>query len=157
MLRRPIAPERGDQRLAFGRVRFAERDAVLRAHEGLRDRRRTWIGKRPALRVTRPDGLQIGAEELGDRRGRARGQNARDPVAPFRRAFRLRALEIVPARPGMGVDEAERALLAGEIDKDARKDRVLEHVGEIAGMEGVAVVDGGSPSFLGLDSRARAR
>ena len=40
----------------------------------------------------------------------------------------------------MGVDEAERRVLAREIDEDARQDRVLEHVGEIAGMKGVAII-----------------
>src|SRR6202044_1044058 len=49
----PIAPKRGDQRLAFVRIRFAERDAVLRAHEGLRDRWRTRIAERPPLGLAR--------------------------------------------------------------------------------------------------------
>ena len=78
----PIAPKRGDQRLAFVRVRFAERDAILRAHEGLRDRWRTRIADRPALGVMRADGLQIGAQEFGDRRGRAApSECARSPRA----------------------------------------------------------------------------
>ena len=40
----------------------------------------------------------------------------------------------------MGVDEAEGRLLALEVNKDAREDRVFEDVGETAGMKGVAVV-----------------
>ncbi len=133
--------ERGDQRLAFLRVRFAERDAILRAHERLRDRRRTRIEERPPLGVVRADGFKIRPQELGDRRGRAGRQNPRDPLAPFRRAFRLRARQIEPARPGMRVDETEWAFLAGQINQDAAQNGVLEHVCEIAGMKGVAIVD----------------
>ena len=48
--------------------------------------------------------------------------------------------EIVAAGAGVGVDEAERRLLLGEIDENAGEDRVLEDVGEIAGVKGVAVV-----------------
>ena len=40
----------------------------------------------------------------------------------------------------MSVDEAERRLLALEMNEDARQDGVLEDVGEIAGMKGVAVI-----------------
>ena len=100
----PIAPKRGDQRLAFVRIRFAERDAVLRAHEALRDRWRTRIEERPALGLVRADGFKIGAQDLGDWRRRGRRQNARrspraipaiaspprspDRIGPPRRAYR---------------------------------------------------------------------
>ena len=147
MLSRPIAPKRGDQGLAFVRVRFAERDAILRAHEGLRDRRRTRIAERPALGVVQPDGFEIGAQELGDRRGRVGGQNPRDPLAPFGRTLRLRARQIESPRPGMGVDETERAFLARQINEDAGQNGVLEHVGKIAGMKGVTIVDRNDPSI----------
>ena len=40
----------------------------------------------------------------------------------------------------MGVDEAEGRALLFEVDEDAGQDRVLDDVGEIAGVEGVAVV-----------------
>jgi hypothetical protein len=40
----------------------------------------------------------------------------------------------------MGVDETDRGFLAGEIGEETRQERVLENVGEIAGVEGVAVV-----------------
>jgi hypothetical protein len=45
----------------------------------------------------------------------------------------------------MGVDETERAFLAGEIDEDSGQNGMLEHVGEIARMKGVAIVDLKSP------------
>ena len=40
----------------------------------------------------------------------------------------------------MGVDHAERRRLGAQIMQDAAKHRMLEHVGEIAGMEGVAII-----------------
>ena len=46
----------------------------------------------------------------------------------------------------MGVDEAERRLLPREMDEDARQDRVLENIGEIAGVKGVAIVHRLGPS-----------
>ena len=119
----PIAPERNDQSLAFVRVRFAERDAILRPREALSDRRRTGIRHWPAIRIMRADGLQIGAQKLRNRRGRAPGQNTRDPVAPFRRALRLVARQIEATRPGMGVDEPEGAFLSGQINENARPER----------------------------------
>src|SRR6202453_3813992 len=140
-----IAPERGDQRLAFVRIRFAERDAVLRAHDGLRDRWRTRIAQRPALGIVRSDGFKIGAQKVGDRRRWVGLQNPCDPLAPFRRSLRLRARQIESARPGVRVDETEGALLAGQINENAGENRVLEHVGEIAGMKGMAIVDRNSP------------
>ena len=77
----PVAPERGDQSLAFFRMRFAKRDAVLRAHERLRDGRRPGIGGGPALGSSGPTARDR-AQELGDRRRRARLQErARCPRA----------------------------------------------------------------------------
>src|ERR1700678_1304030 len=140
-----IAPECGDQRLAFVRIRFAERDAVLRAREGLRDRWRTRIAQRPALGLVRADGFKIGAQKLGDRRRWVGLQNPCNPLAPFWRSLRLRAHEIEAARPGVCIDETEGALLAGQINENAGENRVLEHVGEVAGMKGVAIVDRNSP------------
>jgi hypothetical protein len=45
----------------------------------------------------------------------------------------------------MGVDETERAFLARQINEDARQNGVLEDVGEIAGVKGVAIIDGYFP------------
>ena len=40
----------------------------------------------------------------------------------------------------MRVEDAEGRRLAAEMDEDAHEKRVLDHVGEVAGVEGVAVV-----------------
>ncbi len=152
-----IAPKRGDQRLAFVRVRLAERDAILGAHESLRYRRRTRVAERSALDVARANGFKIGSQEISHWRGWAGGQNPRDPVTPFRRALRLPARQIESARPGMGVDEPEGAFLAGQINEDAGQNDVFEHIGEIAGMKGVAIVDLNDPSIPGPPGLAPRR
>ena len=95
--------------------------------------------------TVRTDGFNIGAQEFGDRRGWAPRQNSRDPVTPFWRAFCLRACQIESARPSVGVDETERTFLAGQINENAGQNGVLEHVGEIAGMKGMAIVDRNDP------------
>jgi len=89
----------------------------------------------------RANSLKIGAQEFGDRRRRLRREDTGDPLAPFRRARRLVAGKIISARPGMGVDEAKGRFLALEMKEDARQNRVLEDVGEIAGVKGVSIVD----------------
>jgi hypothetical protein len=42
----------------------------------------------------------------------------------------------------MRVKEAQRRILAHEIDEDARQQSVFEDIGEIAGVEGVTIVHG---------------
>ena len=104
------------------------------------------------LFVERPDRFEIGGQQLRDFALRPRLQQSGDAVAPFRRTPSRLAVEIVAPRARMGVDEAERGFLAGEIGEQTRQERVLENVGEIAGVEDVAIVH---PVFIavGRDSR----
>ncbi len=61
---------------------------------------------------------------------------------PFAAARGFRAGEVVEAGAGMGVDDAESGRLAAQVMQNAAEHGVLEHVGEAAGMEGVAIVHG---------------
>jgi hypothetical protein len=45
----------------------------------------------------------------------------------------------------MSVDDAERAGLLAQMDEHAGEHDMLEHVGEIAGMEGVTVIQNAAP------------
>ena len=67
----------------------------------------------------------------------------RDSGQPFAAARRLLAAEIVNACAGMGVDDAKRRRLLLQIGQDADQHDVLDDVGEVAGMEGVAIVHDG--------------
>jgi len=40
----------------------------------------------------------------------------------------------------MGVDHPKRRLLAQQVNKDTRQQRMFEHIGEIAGMETVSII-----------------
>jgi hypothetical protein len=42
----------------------------------------------------------------------------------------------------MGVDHPERRRLLAQVGQDAGNDDVLDHIGEVAGVKGVAVVHG---------------
>ena len=88
---------------------------------------------------------QIGRDEFGRIGRQRRADKPADAVAPFASAARLLAGKIVEALARMGVDHAERRWLLPEVGKDAGNDDVLEHIGEIAGMKGVAVVDRNDP------------
>ncbi len=50
------------------------------------------------------------------------------------------AAEVVEARAGMGVDDAERSRLVVQMREHASKHGVLHDVGKVAGVIGVAVV-----------------
>ena len=63
-----------------------------------------------------------------------------DAVAPFLRLAGLGAGEIVAAGAGMGVDDAEGRRLVAQMHQHAAQHRVLDDVGEISGVIGVAVV-----------------
>ncbi len=53
--------------------------------------------------------------------------------------LRVAAEQRVAARAGVGVDEAVALLLRAEVAQHEHQDDVLEHVGVVAGVEGVAV------------------
>ncbi|BAU89554.1 hypothetical protein MPPM_0949 [Methylorubrum populi] len=61
---------------------------------------------------------------------------------PFSRAPGLVRFEIVDAEARMGVDGPKRLVLGAEMREHAGQHEVLEHIREIAGVEGVTVVQG---------------
>ena len=58
--------------------------------------------------------------------------------SPLRLASEL--VEIEEAGAGMGIDDAECCRLCTQIVQDAAKHGVFEHVGKIAGMEFVMII-----------------
>ena len=51
-------------------------------------------------------------------------------------------MKIISARPRMGVDDAEGLFLGAQMDEHAGEHRVLQHIGEISGVEAVTVIHG---------------
>ena len=64
------------------------------------------------------------------------------PSPPFARPRRFAGGQVVEPGAGMGVDDAEGGVLRLQPLDQERQDGVLDHVGEAAGVEGVAVVHG---------------
>ena len=65
-----------------------------------------------------------------------------DARAPLARAARFFAGEIVAPDACMGIDHAERRFLAAKMQQNSHENGVLQNIGEIAGMECVAVIHG---------------
>src|SRR5213080_4629861 len=65
-----------------------------------------------------------------------------DAIAPFAAALRLLDGEVVAPSAGMDVDDAEWRWLAAQMHEDAREHRVLKHIGEISGVEGMPIIHG---------------
>jgi hypothetical protein len=66
-----------------------------------------------------------------------------DARAPFVAAQGLGPAEIVEAGAGMGVDNAERGGLLAQMHQHAHEHGVLDDIGEVAGVEGMAIVHAG--------------
>ena len=148
-----VAAHARHQRGALLRMQFAQRDAVLRPQQALRDRRRAGVSGGASLGVERPQRRQIGLQQGGDGRRRLGVLQPGDAVAPFARAPRLFPREVVTPGARMRVDEAQRRGLARQIDENAREQRMLEHVGEIAGVKRMAVVHRRRRALIGRAPR----
>ena len=99
--------------------------------------RRAGVGLRAVGGATGGDGV-----EVVDDVGVARAGQAGDAALGFARAQRRVGIELVQAAAGVRVQrEAGRGLGAQGLAQREQRD-VLEHVGVVAGMEGVAVVHG---------------
>ncbi len=137
-----IAAQVAGKRAGGLRLQLAGDQPVPRAQEGPRDRRRAGIGRELVARVERADHIEIRRQQRRHGPGERRGHQPRNAVAPFAAALRFRTGEVVEPGAGMGVDDAEGRRFLAQIMQDAREHRVLVHIGEAAGMKGVAVVQG---------------
>src|SRR5262249_56043388 len=90
--------------------------------------------------VERGPGMEIGLEQRAHRRRDRRGDQALDAGVPFAAAARFLAGKIVEAGARMSVDNAEGCGLDRKVCQDAGKRGVLDDVGEVAGVKGVAGV-----------------
>jgi hypothetical protein len=109
-------------------------------------------------------GLLGGGARRGSRRGRGLGvgDQAQHALGGLAAGARVIAIEPVQARARVGVDHRQRGLLFEHVIERGDQHQVLEHVGVIAGMEGVAVAEhekkylkgGGMHPAGSLDSRA---
>src|SRR6185436_410117 len=84
----------------------------------------------------------------GWQRRRAGTEEAADAAFPLGGLGGFRGIEGVEAGAGVGVDDAEGGRLALEVPDDEREHNMLQHVREVAGMVGVAVVHSIKPGVI---------
>src|SRR5690606_6301158 len=104
--------------------------------------RRAGVVAQRTVRVERAQHAKVVGGELRQVR---RPPQPADAVQPFAGTTGLVALQVVEADPGMAVEAGEGRFLARQQGDDAADDQMLEHIGVVAGMEGVAVVHGAVP------------
>lgn len=61
-------------------------------------------------------------------------------MTPLAAARRLRREKIAAASAGVSIDHAKRRRLAQQMHEDQRQNRVLMHIGEVAGVKSVAII-----------------
>ena len=150
------------QRARVVRMTFDRGKAILLAQKVPDQRRGAWIAAQFAIRIRRGDRFEIGRQQRTHGLGQRMAGKPRDARAKLTCALRRVILQIVDADPGMGIDDAERLVLALQIVDEPCQHRVLDDVGEVAGVEGVAVIhdryrsEGPRPQRGGFGSEASA-
>ena len=138
----PVAGQITRQRDRRVRLELAGEQAILRAQKRAHERGRAGIAGEVAGAVEGGNRVEIGRKQptrlLADRSG----DEPLNALAPFEAARRLRTVEIVAAGAGMGVDDAERRRLGAQVHQNADQDRMLDHIGKVAGVKGVAIIHG---------------
>src|SRR4029077_15625137 len=115
-------------------------EAVVRPQPREGEQRRSRIGEQTLTGIVLGNCLEIGREQPTDLGLEWRRKQAADALAPFAGAARFPPGQAGQAGSGVGVDDAERAVLFPQMRDDAGEHRVFDDVGETAGMERVAVV-----------------
>src|SRR5690606_3046765 len=123
----------------LARLQFAARDPVLLAQRAGQQPWRTRIRSRTMLRAAGVDGGAV---------RRQRGvftplQQRANAIGRFPGPPRMLAIELVQAAPGVGIQREAGAWLGHQRFAQGQQHGVLEDVGMVAGVEGVAIVHRG--------------
>ena len=128
-------------RASISTLKLADRfELVLRAKQHLRERGRARVLRKHAVGVEGAHQRDV----VGERRRQvvARPEQA-DAALVFTVLLGVAAEQRIAAGAGVGVDEAIALVLRAEMAQHQHQDQVLEHVGVVAGMKGVAVGEHG--------------
>ena len=144
------------EQAAVGGVQLEQAQLVLRAHQRGGDEGRAGVLAQRFATVEAGEQLQIGGEGLR-RPGFIRCTGAillpqrQHAFAGFATGLRVAAVQTVQAGAGMGVGQQQgRVLGGGEVAQDRNQRHVLEHIGVVACMEGVAVAEHDARHRTGL-------
>ena len=118
-------------------MRLAKNQAIVCAQSLRGEQRRAGIDAQRSVGIARADRIDVAPQ----RRGRIGIiEHPPDAVAPFAGLAGFHIVERVAAASRVRVEMAQRLFLRGHRVQHRQQDRVLEHVREVAGMEGVAVI-----------------
>jgi len=149
------------QGLAVGRVQFEQLEPVARglAHQAVHHEGRTGVN------AQRARGVEVGhqVKVVVDGRGRFGrlpfggahgGHELDDAVLRLAALLGVVAVQPVQTGPGVGVDQVDAGLFEHEVAQRGHQRDVLEHIGVIAGMKGVAVTE--HPGMVAPEFAGRA-
>ena len=150
-----VAPEIPRERTRRPRLELASKEPIRPAQEGAREHRRSGIEGQLIGLIESCDGVEIGRKQRLRLSLRGCRNQPRNAVVPFRAAARLRTGKIVEAGACVGVDHPEWRRLGAQMHENPNKDRVLDHIREIPGVERMAVVHGKPPAEAAMVSGFR--
>ncbi len=111
------------------------------AQQALDDEGGAGIDARAALAVEAGDQVEVVLQGRGQRFAALGREQAGNAVGRFAAGLGEFAVEPVQAGAGMGVEHRQGRLLLRQVGQHGNEHGVLEHVGVVAGMEGVAVTE----------------
>jgi hypothetical protein len=132
-----VVAEVGLQRLGFRGVQFAASDAVVGAQRMRQQPWRTGVGVFAVRGAAGADRVEV-ASDAGITGGHR--QQFRHTAFGLAGALCGVAIQRIQATAGMGVEREAGCRLAGQRVAHGQQHHMLEHVGMVAGMEGVAVI-----------------
>jgi hypothetical protein len=121
-------------------VQLEQLELVVVAQQALGDERRARVDPERVALVEPADQVHIGLQGGGEGRGLGREQ-ADHAVCRFAAGVGVVAIEPVQPGAGMGVQHGQGRVFFDKVLQGGDQDRVLEHVGMIACMEGVAITE----------------
>src|SRR5690606_32287806 len=105
-----------------------------------------WIPAELASRILGSHSSEIGTKQrcdvFGERLG-VRAIDSPDAPAPFACLLGWVTAQVIEADPGVSVDHSEWRRLSFQVLDDERQSCMFQHIAEVAGMIGVAVVHAG--------------
>ncbi len=130
-------------------MQLEQAQPVFCTHQAFGQRRRTGVVAQPLAPIEAPHLVEIVLECRGER---FPAPQAGDPVAVFLAATSPRRPQPVQASASVGVDVPVRAILGVEMRQDLAQHEVLEDIGVVADVVGVAVTQHGPAASGAADT-----
>jgi hypothetical protein len=133
------------ERAGVGGVQLEQLEFVAPLQQLLGQKGRARVDLEAAFGVEPSHCVHIVLQHRGQAFDALQADNA---MARFAAGFGVIAIQTVQARPRMGVDDGQRRVLASKVFEHGNQHGVLEHIGVIACMKGVAITEHGVDGTL---------